>query len=332
MFKPLACRLFPFTFSRKEGEWAVGVRFACPAVASNEGDSLASYRKQLYQLAQEVKEKTTAGNERTGLWKDRGEKILTRAVQFIRETVCEDTTDLDQRLVCALRLFGVMEMAEIEELEEDITWDRLGILRDAAFAEEKKRDADSLGRWSGPQRGQFLQLLALYARRDEERTDSWTWRARVQRFLLASRFMLGKGSLRQMGQHLPDAPLSLLGEDSFLVCAEACEPIGRFLRVKLETHQFFGNSHHGLSLKEGLLSLWMSYPVAGALARLYAGQRGRRNVEREDAVKAVSTVDHGFSHMKGFGVKTTRRLVRSLAEVDRFRRTLRYFGFSVNIQ
>jgi len=326
--KPLACRVFPFTFSLKGGELAAGVRFACPAVAANVGRPLDSYRKNLLDLAREVRQQTHALQpEEVEAWEGLSEEGVVRLVEFLADGVSREELDLDKRLICLLRLFTVLEMAHPDEWGQPKIWEQLQTLRDAAFEEERERTPCPAEEWSRAERSRFFQLLSLYARRDEESGDSWEVRSRLERSFRSAGVMLGKGSLQGMGRDLPCSALSLLKESSFVAEGNAEEPVFRFLRVKLTTHQFFGSSHHDFSLKEGFLSLLMAYPVAGAFARLYAADRGKRRVEKEDAVRAVSAVDHGFSHMKGLGTHTAKRLVSALASEESYRRLVGLLGF-----
>ena len=45
--KPLACRLFPFTFVATPTEVRVSLSFACPAVIDGEGPPLAEQRDEV---------------------------------------------------------------------------------------------------------------------------------------------------------------------------------------------------------------------------------------------------------------------------------------------
>ncbi|MFQ5412762.1 MAG: YkgJ family cysteine cluster protein, partial [Phycisphaerae bacterium] len=50
--KPLACRLYPFTFQPEADALRVGYRFDCPSVARNDGSPLPKHRRLLERLAQ----------------------------------------------------------------------------------------------------------------------------------------------------------------------------------------------------------------------------------------------------------------------------------------
>src|SRR5579871_105593 len=45
--KPLPCRLYPFILVPAGDHWRVGLRFACPAAAANEGRPLAEHQAEL---------------------------------------------------------------------------------------------------------------------------------------------------------------------------------------------------------------------------------------------------------------------------------------------
>src|ERR1700694_1332534 len=52
--KPLTCRLFPFVLVPTEDHWRVGLRYACPSAASNEGRTLAAHGEALTRHAAEL--------------------------------------------------------------------------------------------------------------------------------------------------------------------------------------------------------------------------------------------------------------------------------------
>jgi len=325
--KPLTCRAYPYVFSRVGEEIAVGLRFDCPAVAANRGRGLEENRTELEALAKEVSSLTGGlGPVPTESWKGLSQSAVARWVSFFRETLTTKGPASSDRAVVCLRLLRMMAKMDGEKLESGAAGRELKKTRDAFFQGEKRKHAVRQMEPSASEYRKMFQLLALYGRRDSERPDTWTWPARLQRAYAGFRVMTGKGSLAFLSPQLPDVRLERLKERTQAASPEAAEPIERYLRVKLLTHQFYGPSHHGFSVEEGLASLLLAYTAASALARLFALSQNSDRVVREHAVESVRAVDHVFSLSGAMRSRTARRLNKTLTDQHTFRRLAWRFG------
>jgi len=325
--KPLACRVYPYVFSRVGKEIAVGLRFDCPAVAANRGRRVEEKGQELERLAQEVLT-ATGGLEaaKEEEWKGLPSSALNGWIAFLQKTISLNGPSLSDRVVVCLRLLQMMAATEPKDLVKDAAKSELKRKRSIFLEGEKRKHAVRQMEPSASEYKRFFQLLALYGRRDSERPDAWTWTARIQRAYAGFRVMAGHGSLAFLSPQMPDVRLERLKQDELPVSRGSVEPLQRYLRTKLFTHQFYGAPHHGFSFQEGLASLLLAYTVGGAMARLFALSQDSDRVTREHTVEAVRVVDHVFSLSGAMRSRTGRRLQKSLTEQHAFRRLAWRFG------
>jgi hypothetical protein len=144
-------------------------------------------------------------------------------------------------------------------------------------------------------RAYFRQWFSLYCRRDEEITDR-SLRQRLARSLMIARVVAGGGNLHAFGSEHPDLPLRQAGlftADRWQQSSPtAWECYQRFLRSRLDCLQFFGVAYYGASFFAGLKALFLTYPLVLCAARLHAASQRRSQIQADDVMYGVASIDH----------------------------------------
>lgn len=327
--KPLACRAYPLAFSLRGEDVAAGVRFDCPAIASNEGQPLSSIKQELLSLSEEIREATSGLSPGSvHPWRGMSWDSMIKLVSFLAESVSDSHVPLDFRPLILLRLLEVSKTENQENVTNKDTLKKLTSLRTTFMEGEKRRAMVTKQAPSRFERSRFDYLLMQYARRDAERPSDMGWPARIRRALAATRVLRRREILSVLGSGLPEISLSGLDDPLKPGQLGQLEPIERFFRVKLESHQFYGPSHHGFEFEEGLASLVMTYPILTGLSRLYAHARQGSSVSIEDATRSVMVVDHNFSQLQALAFRKSRKNTWNLTEQHPFRRLCQAYGVS----
>ena len=324
--KPLTCRAFPIKFSLREDEVAVGVRFDCPATAGNRGQPLSGSTPDLHALSKEVAEKTSGLRPGSWpVWRGLTGPDLTGILDALTETILVKRP-LQATSVACIRLFEVLKLQEGEGLFSGAGLKKISSLRTTFLDGEARRSQATTQSPSRSERSLFFQLLAQYARRDAEREEDFGILARIHHTWAAYQVLWRRGSLSSLGKDLPDVCLPAIEDPLRPPKQGDLEPILRFLRLKMDTRQFYGPIHHGFGLEEGLRSLCLAFPVLCAFARLYAHARRGPEGSREDVIQAVQLVDHNFSQLGAFRFRKFRRISRKLTESNTLRRLCLTYG------
>lgn len=333
--KPLGCQIYPLNIcSSLPGQVSVMARMDCPAVQQNRGEPLTRDQRVIADFA-----------ERLGVQGDCPEHLLeelepvtaqrlTRALieAIDQQGVTLPPAELAQTLLVSAERFeklGSVFLNDGELLETIMPsfW-----MRSVKIVQEQW--VPHLGAWG---RALFRAWLANYLRRDED----WLGRpwSRVLRTADIGRLFFGCGSLRRLSPEHPDIPLRRVhmfrnlpsGKAAAAAVASAAPGVAvwecywRWVRTRLETHQFFGVAYYGVPYFQGLRTLFQTYPLVLAAARVQAAAAGRRDLEAGDICYAVGAIDHSFGRSPLLKMRTMRAQ-EDYFTGERFRALIRTLG------
>jgi len=330
--KPLACRVYPFLLVPAGDHWRVGLRFACPSAAADDGRPLDQHLPEVREYAALLEENEPAAKTqpppplRAGTsvsWDD-----VLRIVGVIAEMLGEADVSLERRWRNVLTLTALADGLTFDgggSAKKAITGGRLSELFQvlSETAAEETLPADQLPRPGRAGRLVFRQVLAVYARKDHGAERGTAQRSAFGRIAAAVRFARGSGRVPKLHARLPEVPFSA-GEEPFgPLPAESDALLTRYYRLKVQSLQFCGPTNFGVPFWEGLRSLALTFPVAMWLARVFAAGGEGKPAAVERAVR-VTDDNFGFNRLLGMGRQ--KFALRLLAARDDLPRLAAWYG------
>jgi Fe-S-cluster containining protein len=294
--KPLACRLFPFTFVATPTEVRVSLSFACPAVIDGDGPPLGDQLDEVertwravegspYRL--HVDGEVALVETRRLLWAD--------AAALLAETSRALATDgaLVERLCRA----GATVALTIARLDEGRAF---AAALDDARAGRDQLVRDALAAPPAPDRLSRALLRTLV-----ESTAPGT-RGSGSRLLGALASLgSGGGRVRISGGEVAQADVDGVAR-GFPADGEAL--LVRWLGAELHGLTFFGPAGFDLSLAGGLDLLTLITAAVARVSRAYAAHAGRTAVARDDVKAALRQVYAGVHHRAAMPPRFERAL------------------------
>jgi len=311
--KALTCRGYPLNYiSTFPGEISVLARMDCPAVLQNHGELLQKDRVNIAKIASELHfgqgftRQQLQGLERPSL-----DFILDSLRQLIRQPqlpmgqlmlhLCTLTTRLSKLGPIFLNdlpvLKEVMPSTVAATATEADDWPRLPL---SAFS-----------------RACFRTWLHLYCLRDGEIVDRGL-RTRLRRVWAALAIISGHGNLRGHSTEHPDFPLArakMFAQpyNEAAMDPELWECYRRFLDVRLECYQFFGEAFYRADFFTGLQVLFSTFPLVLVLARLEAASRQLEIPDAQSVMYAVGAVDNAHGRGSNLRLPIARHLEQYFA-------------------
>jgi Fe-S-cluster containining protein len=303
--KPLACRLFPFTFVATPSEVRVSLSFACPAVIDGDGPLLAEQRADVEELYGAI-----AGSPyRMSV---DGEIALTEA----RALPWGDATRLLAEVSRALRGEGALVERLcrggatvalcIAKLDEGL--DFVGALA-AAVAGREALMRDALAQPPAVDRlsRALLRTLVESTAPGARGSGSRLWGA------LSS--LGGGGRVRIAGGDVAQADLDRVARG---LGADGEALLVRWLDAEVHGLTFFGHAGFELSLAGGLDLLTLTAATVARVARAHAAHAGRAAVTLDDVKAALRQVYAGVHHRAAMPPRFERALAAT-ASLDLLR-------------
>ena len=308
--KPLACRIYPYTFHSAGRQVAVGLRFSCPSVVDNLGAPVASQGAQLRDIAAQVvppgvendpPPEITRGQRLD--WKD-----FKRFLSALQAGLNEDDVSLSVRLRRILFWLDLVKQSRFDQVRGRRLDEFLTLIRQAADIEDES-EAEPPSRTG---RVMFRLLVGQYARKDTLRDLDSGVANRLKLFVAALKFARGRGPIPILQDGFGGATFDQL-EQPFGIPDDAQETLTRYFQVKVQSIHFCGRACYGLSLVEGFWSLALIYPSILWLARWLAVTAGRQALTAADIQQAITVADHHHGFSPAFGQAAFRRRTRELS-------------------
>lgn len=325
--KPLACRLYPLdVYNWHDGSVSASLRFDCPAAARGEGKKLSQREKEILGFASELEKRDRQASAVYSAVSDPGlEKIRHLALAY--KTLLSSEFDPETRLYGAARIveFHSREINahDIDEADSSLPGKVMDFI-------SRSRDNLQFTLGTAPlpdlhNRILFRYIISGFARKDEEISCHFLHFGRIGRALSVLRFMLGKGSLSELGSGYPDTsgrdPLDIARSKNFP--DRVSQIYWDYAVSKLDSLHFCGTPVFFLSFEEGMRHLLLAYPVLHSFAAFFAEEDKREEVNEEDMQKALMIVDHTFGRSPFFALKHVRKMTRRLCRANVYPTLLR---------
>ncbi|HVK19041.1 MAG TPA: YkgJ family cysteine cluster protein [Fimbriiglobus sp.] len=340
--KPMACRIYPFALVPAGDHWRVGIRFACPSAATNDGRPLPDHAADLREyaglleadaecspLAPRAGSEDRSRSERATFpppelkpgqavtWPD-----LLRFVKAVGDVLAEPGTPIDYRLRKVAALASLCKKSKFDK----VTGPRLKEFLDVVTA---ALDDDAVARaedvpppgWIG--RVIFRQTLAVYSRKDHGPTPGIAKRSRLTRIKSAWRFAMGVGPVPRLHGLMPETTFADAELPTGPLSKESDALLTRYYRVKVESLQFCGPVNFRQTFWDGLDSLLLTFPAILWLSRVLTTP----DRPRDEAVGlALRIVDDNFGFNKLLGSGRQLWATQTLAERGELARLIAWYA------
>lgn len=330
--KPIGCQLYPFTLESDGELMRAGIRFDCPSVSRNEGNTLGKHRKDVERIAAELKaelpDEYTAATFPLMLTPGRrasqaeADAMVDAVDAWLRDT----SRSLADRLIGLNDFLSVLGEAKLDRLEEPQCVELIAMLaKDMAKAVAAARAA----RIDPPSPRQ----LKLFRQSIFSHCESITIQQAGRSFLEGLQYRFGqlrRASRFTSGMRIPpllrDASSTTFATVASVTpdggAADECDRLlTRYLRARVVTHRTFGKGYYGWSILDGMNALLLAFGAIGWLARYVAAAAGRGVFESEDVARALAVVDRAAGRMPELGSRPALMRTRYLAQdrgIDRF--------------
>ena len=294
--KPLACRLFPFTFVATPTEVRVSLSFACPAVIDGEGPPLVEQREEVartWQAIEATRYRLDVGGQvtllegRTLPWAD-AQALLAETAQALAG---------DGTLVERMCRAGATVALTIARLDEGRPF--------AAALAAARGGRDQLVREALAAKAAPDRLSRALLRTIVESTAPGA-RGSGSRIFGALASLGGGGRLRLAGgAEVAPADVDRVARG---LPADGEALLLRWLAAELHGLTFFGTAGFELSLAGGLDLLTLIAAAVARVSRAYAAHAGRTAVARDDVKAALRQVYAGVHHRAAMPPRFERAL------------------------
>lgn len=318
--KPLACRIYPFTFHPDGKRLAVGFRYSCPSVVDNLGTATQKRRRELRDYAEDALPKNAdqapppkISQKETVDWHD-----FHRFKTAIVNSLSDKNRSFTHRLLHTLKWLDIVEQATFRKIKGAQLTEFLNLIV-AASADELPDDLRQIDTPSNIGFTQFRLLVSHYAQKETFADRNRGLKNRWKRFTNATRFAKGNGNIPVVQTEVDgfrELPFSTVETDFGGYPDDAEELLERFFRVKVETVHFCGLAYYGFPFIEGFRSLAMLFPSVLWIARWRAASDGRKKLTRDDIATALSLADHHHGFSPAFGSFAFRKRIQLMTRTN----------------
>jgi lysine-N-methylase len=317
--KPIACRIYPYTFHPAGRKIAIGLRFSCPSVVKNLGVPVRDQAAELKSLASAVVPEHATSVPAPEIvpghrlqWPEFHK--LNRALD---DTFADSRAPFLANLFRALTWVGLVEQSQLNLVDGVRIEDYLRVIREAAAKDNPADVRPLLPRVAAPSaagRVQFRQLAGAYVRKDTFAADRGL-RARVRLLRNILRLTRGVGLLPAIREPFRQVPFAALEQPFGALPAGAEEILTRYYRVKIQSLHFCGPAFYDRPFAEGFYNLALVYPCVLWIARWLAAGAGRNSLELDDIATALATVDHHHGYSRALAAWSARRRAQNLVRM-----------------
>ncbi len=327
--KPLACRMYPFTFigGASDGRPIVAANFACSSIAAGDGEPVLTRRGGLEGMLEELQAARPLPLRASPLRFD-GRHAYGRAeVELVLDLLVKELEDagrpFPERLLAVIKFTSLLSGSAFASLEGE-TARKLVTTFAAGVHEQVQRGLlrPRMGGASLPERILFRQVLAFTVRRDSARLlSAGPMRRAARRFgnLLAGlSFMAGNGALVPVGRErrvtLGEARRQAPAAE--LSSPEADGALTRYLVAHLSARTLLDPSFQVPEVLPALGLLFRQVPIVLLLARAACVSRGGDALTRDDYAAALRTADWNFGRVPWTAGPIGRVRARVLSDVE----------------
>lgn len=323
--KPLACRLYPFLLVPTGDHWKIGLRFACPSAAKDEGRSINDHLPQIKEYA-EIYQKQ-AGVENPVVVPpllQRGQSVpwtdLFQFVRALRGIIGNPSKPLEWRLRKALALSHLCRQATFDKVTGNRLTEFLELIAED-IEDDVLPDPEDLAPpgWIG--RLLFRQAVAIFARKDSGPDQGTSRGGRLALMWAAWKFAWGGGRIPRLHAAMPKTTFEAVEKPVGPIPQASEEMLTRVFIVKLESMQFCGPTMYNRNFWDGFESLVFLFPAIMWLSRVFTDR------PREEAIRqALQIVDDNFGFNPMLSTSRQAWAMRTLSSQGEMARLVAWYS------
>ncbi|NBX25612.1 MAG: YkgJ family cysteine cluster protein [Planctomycetes bacterium] len=302
--KPLACQLFPFSFSPGPERARVGVSFACSSVQRGMGAELSTHAADLRRMQAGIPEAMAPGEMPDLLRNVPGTAAEIEAVRAAIDGLLGNGD-----IAWSLRLAGFawvaqsLRIANLDQVRGERLAELVTTLATAAPAEVPLLDAVEPS-----ERSWRLLRQAVFARVEDPKLHELRRHGRLRTVLGQWRRSRAWARGHGLMPTVPGWPAVAFDRQRAVVMPgpgpegdAVGEILVRWLRAALHGDRAWGAGLHGWPVFEGLGMTALNMLCAAWLMRAHAAGSGRDHVTLEDAQQAIGRIDRTASRAVWLG-------------------------------
>lgn len=318
--KPAACQLFPLHVRHwEDGAISAEYRWICPGVGTPEGKLIAeetnlpAYAKALDRLRKMEKTAFSATL-------DPGLPAIRAVHAGIMQILHRQEVPFAARLYCAMRVLDFHTAPDmhdvIRQADEHFASDARDFLtRAQEVIQSELANApapDALARTN------LRNYLCGLLRSDDPQGKTRIF-SRISRAWLQLRISSGTGLLTELNPAAPAVPGAFFPVRKYRETEPDAEKIFRdFWFGKLDAMHFCGQQSHKFTYEEGLRHLLIFAVLTKSLADAFAESSGQEKVTAENMLRAVRLADFTFSASPFFRLRSSRKWLGQLSQLQAF--------------
>jgi Fe-S-cluster containining protein len=327
--KPLACRLFPFTFvsgDEADPRPRVGCHFACKGLAAGDGAPVAGEKRALEELAGDLSRVHDLSPPRAPLVWDEQRSYTREELELVATLVTNEVLDANRpfpdRILAVARFLDLFAKSAFTQVKDEKRRDFIEILASGVREQVKKGIVTpATGRPGFPERLLFRQIIALAVRRDPPTliTAGMLRRSvrRVGGLISGVAFTTGGGSFTPTGRdrRVRLGDVLRLAPTADPASPEADGALSRYFAAHLSARRVLDPDFRPGEVLAAFGLLLRQYPAILLYARAACFARGGDRLESTDYASALRTADWTFGHVaytSGVVGQVRARLLRDL--------------------
>lgn len=349
--KPLACRLFPFSFAPGPRTTVAGINFACQSVRENRGASLASHLESLRGFQSALPEASRPSVVRLTPKLEAQPEEVDALVEALDGWLARADVSFEERLDGLAWLAQQLRAAKLDGVRGRRFAELIDLLV-TALPEELRHLPIS----PPTSRQRSLLRQAVFARTEDPKIPQMARRGRVRtvfsQLWRSRRFSRGRGAVPDIGSVWPrgatfEAIERVVRAGSGAEQRAIDDLITRWLRATLLGGRAWGAGFYGWAMNEGAAALALNLAAVGWLSRAHAAARRRSagegvgsdtaapddariEVGLDDVAAALGRIDRSAGRARWLGGHAERLRLEYLSRDDGLRRLVRdsWFGSS----
>jgi len=294
--KPLACRLYPFSFLGLGDRVAVDVAFSCSAVSAGQGAALAEHVPEWDRLLDEAGGEPAPLRPRLRSGAALPPRVVRELETHLAELLAEPGLDLVERVRCAVRYVRLA-------LTGDPTTEAAAALRGALRAGLPKqvRTHEPERALDATQRSVFFQWLHVTVNAPRPGTDLFSGKEleaeRRRRVAEADRYRAAGQRPLVGGRELSLTHEEIETVDASLLRADEGGRLARFFEAKLVGQRFLRTVDGDVPFALAVHELLLAAPVVAWTAKALAGDAGETAVRPRDVRTAIRLADRAVGQV-----------------------------------
>jgi len=321
--KPLPCRLYPFRFIQIGKQVRLDIRFDCPQVAGNKGKPITTKRQYLSELMPQLTSESKINIEPVLYGNVKVEWAqLCRITEAFERILNYKELSLSDRIIGCVNMSSLLYNPKIAslhggELSTFLTAISDKIINSALETTVQRVPPTAMVRFL------FRQIMTIYTR--EDRVGDKT--SLTKRLSTMLNMINGKGLIPELRKDMPQVNFEDI-EQSFCRPAPHNEDIfTRYYKMRLTGMGFFGDNFYNRSYLDGIMALWLTYPVINWIARVYTVADDLDAPNKQAMINAIMIMSHQHGASPIFNLFSEQIRTRFLCERTNLRSLIVWYGY-----